>query len=272
MLKMFVNGEQQIFKRWNFPGGEVGVQIIQKINPSDYFRIEISGIPSSDDVFGAMNLADALYRMNVPIRNINLYMPYLPYARQDRVCNDGESNAISVFIDILSMGHFGTIEVIDLHSNVSRDMLKTAFGAENVIETEQCIPAMNLPRFDNIVAPDNGARFKASMYDRVMIDGAKLTCLSKTRKDGKVLYNDLWQDTIQGTVCVVDDLCDGASTFISLAEMLTRTQPNITSLNLYCTHGLYSNPQNFIKLKEIYDVVYCHNLMNSSVSEDVVVI
>lgn len=94
--------------------------------------------------------------------------------------------------------------------------------------------------------------------------------MSKTRVDSKVVYVDYAYDTIKGSVCVVDDLVDGGFTFLSLAEMLKRTQPNITSLNLYVTHGLFSKGTE--ELKKFYDRIYVHNLMNKSVLDAVVVI
>lgn len=252
-------------KQWIFPGGEVGIKIDEElIDINDAYYIRIDKIPSSEDIMMAINIADALQRFGV--YDIVLDVPYLPYARQDRVCHPGESFALEVFIKILGASAITRIYTADLHSQVSIDLIRKNKLILTHKNQDWC--TNNLPYHDILIAPDKGAESKIVGHDRC----GSIICLSKTRTNSGVVYDDYPYDTIKGTVCVVDDIADGMSTFLSLGNMLKRTQPNITKMNLYVTHGLFSNPVKFAECKQLFDTIFVYNLMNDSVKDSVVVI
>jgi ribose-phosphate pyrophosphokinase len=267
MLELKIDGVTTVFKQWKFPAGEVGVQIPQ-INILSKVQIWLR-MPSSDDIFVCLNILDALYRMGVQHRNIELHIPYLPYGRQDRVCSEGESFALQVFAEVLkSTQWFSKLVICDAHSEESLNVFECRrFNVENKTQSE-C--AKYLPLFDALIAPDKGAKDKVTTHFQVKAFGIPVVTLNKVRLDRRVIYEDHPYDTIKGNVCVVDDICDGGATFLSLAEMLLRTQPNITSLNLYVTHGIFS--KGVEELLSMYDTIYVHNNMNQSVVESVTII
>jgi len=266
MITLYKNEVELQFKQWKFPGGEIGVQL-SDIQPENKYTVHMD-YENSDDVFVFLNVCDALQEQGVVMRNVNGSIPYFPYARQDRVCNTGESKALEVFVQILSKAFCWNFRTKDVHSSVALSLCDN-YGITLINEPqEDC--AVDLPKFDVLIAPDKGAENKAAMHKQYMFGTSELMCLSKTRIGSKVVYVDYAYDTIKGSVCVVDDLADGANTFVVLGEMLKRTQPNITSLNLYVTHGLFSKGTN--ELKKFYDRIYVHNLMNKSVLDSVVVI
>ena len=125
------------------------------------------------------------------------------------------------------------------------------------------------PKFDALIAPDKGAAEKVMTHYQVSL-GTPCHTLNKVRLDGRVIYEDYPHDTIQGKVCVVDDICDGGATFLSLAEMLYRSQPNMSRLDLYVTHGIFSKGTD--ELLKKYATIYVHNNMNQSVADSVTVI
>jgi ribose-phosphate pyrophosphokinase len=260
MIKLKVDGIETAFKEWKFPAGEVGVQI-PKINPQSNVQIWVL-MPTSDDIFVCLNLIDAIGRQ-VPWTKIDVYMPYLPYGRQDRVCSFGESFALQVFADILSTVNFNQLVIFDAHSEESLTTFKRR--ATPIINKTQAECAKYLPRFDALIAPDKGAKDKVITHYQVSAFQTPVFTILKERKDGKVTYVDFPYDKIKGDVCVVDDLCDGGATFLALAEMLDRTQPNIGKLNLYVTHGIFS--KGVVDLYKYYDTIYVHNLMNKMVEE-----
>jgi ribose-phosphate pyrophosphokinase len=266
MISLYSSTRTNIkLKQWIFPGGEVGIKIDEEsIYVSDDYFIRIDKIPSSDDIMMAINIADALQRLGV--YNIVLDVPYLPYARQDRVCHPGESFALEVFIKILSASAITRICTADLHSSVSVDLIRKNKFILTEINQDWC--SDNLPYHDVLIAPDKGAESKIVLYDKA----DSIVCLSKTRKNYGVIYDDYPFDTIKGNVCVVDDIFDGGATFLSLGNMLKRTQPNITNMNLYVTHGLFSNLVKFAECKQLFDTIYVYNLMNDSVKDSVVVL
>lgn len=260
MLSLKVNGQETNFYSWKFPAGEVGVKL-PRIEEHNKVGI-IMTMPTSDEIFIVLNMLDALAVQNIPRENIDLFIPYMPYGRQDRVCHEGESFALRVFAHMLkAFPHYNNIYVKDMHSEVTHQAFM-GYGVQ-FKHMSQASCAKYLPKFSVLIAPDKGAAEKVMTHYQVGL-GTLCHILLKTRKDGQVTYVDEAYDTISGDVCVVDDICDGGATFLSLAEMLKRTQPNITSLNLYVTHGIFS--KGVRDLKKYYDTIYVHNLMNQMVA------
>ena len=55
--------------------------------------------------------------------NINLYMPYIPNARQDRVKSGEDVFTLKYFADIINGLGFKTVTVLDPHSSVSEALI-----------------------------------------------------------------------------------------------------------------------------------------------------
>ena len=87
-----------------FKGGEVGVTIPTPIfanhQPQDEVMIQANLI-NSDMVMAFFMTIDAMRRFD-PTARIHAKIPYLPYARQDRVCNEGEALSIAMFANMLN--------------------------------------------------------------------------------------------------------------------------------------------------------------------------
>jgi len=241
-------------KFWKFPGGEVGVKLEDIQFPWCIIHMDFEG---SDDILQLMNLCDALQREYV--YDIHLKMPYLPYARQDRKCHSGEAFSLKVFVKLLASIGIKSVGCTDVHSDVAKELFD-AYDIE-FCNIEQWQIAKNLPEFDYLIAPDLGSHGKASKTWENSF--SNLVTLTKTRTESGIVYDDL-EDTIDGTAIILDDICDFGGTFLACGAMLKRTQPRMTSLNLYVTHGLLGKGTD--ALFEIYDKIYVHNLMNKNLS------
>lgn len=255
MIELYKDHKKIDFKQWIFPGGEVGVKL-QDIEVEAFYDV-VFEFKSNNCVFIFLNVCDALKELGVKRSRIRCIMKYVPYARQDRVCSPGESKALDIFIEMLSNAHCSLFCVTDVHSEVTLRLFQE-YGIIYDHETQE-YSAKRLPFFDTLIAPDKGAENKAKEHVQVKEGKAKLLCLNKTRSVNGVVYDDLLFNSVVGSVCVVDDLCDGGATFLSLAEMLKRTQPKMTGLSLYVTHGLFS--KGVEELLKVYDTIYVSNMM-----------
>lgn len=178
---------------------------------------------------------DALKRQfNVPIL---LRCPYFPYARQDRVCNEGEALSVRVMADMINAMNFARVEIWDAHSDVTTAVLNN------------CVNVTALPFVRKItragmflVSPDAGA------LKKTMKIGSELNLpvlrADKTRDSatglisGTVLHDDPNAHRSNRDFLIVDDICDGGRTFISLANVCH--QHTTGKIMLYVTHGIFS--------------------------------
>ena len=177
---------------------------------------------------------DAVKRA-LPTAKVNLTLPYLPYARQDRVCNPGESLSIAVIARILNSFDLNKLHLYDVHSDVSLALFN------NVIHTTQAeiwSKQIEMSGADVVIAPDAGAAKKIyELHKRgVMLD----VVVANKRRDsnGKIVEFTIDRDLIKGKHAIIlDDICDGGATFIEVANAC---RGKVTKLELYVTHGIFS--------------------------------
>jgi len=227
-----------------FPGGEVKVNIGEQ--PTYFQATILAHLFNSDDVMTLVMLVDAL--REVGVTKIRLTMPYLPYARQDRVCNAGESFSLRAFARIINSLKFASVGVFDVHSRVAHnhiDRLINIHQAEIMITNAAVVNWLaHDPSMTYIVAPDKGsvdkAKAVAKAFDcRGVIFAEKERDLT-TGKIIRTFVKDLPSDVHDCRLLVVDDICDGGRTFVELGKVL----PYCKDLSLYVTHGIFSQGKN----------------------------
>lgn len=234
----------EIEKDFLFPGGEVGIQLRTSNHAYKYtnaaYQTIVARIKDSNDVMRLLNAVDALRRFDpTPIR---LFMPYLPYSRQDRVCNEGESFALGVFANLINSMNFERVTIADPHSDVSPALINNVrvLSQIDIIGKFQSFTKAVLAPEVVLIAPDAGSNKKVSKlasyfshFDFLRAD--KLRDLST----GNIKETIVYADKLNGrTVVIVDDIADGAKTFIELAKVLKNK--GAAKIILFVTHGIFS--------------------------------
>lgn len=233
------------FTDWTFPGGELGIKL--DAGAMNYkFSTEpeqtiVARLRSASDIVQLALLKDALTRF-VPGVKTNLVLPYVPYARQDRVCAEGESFSILVFADLIRSMNFDAIVIFDPHSSVTEaalrpDSVVTQFDIINF--NDGLRNRMTNPSMGYIIAPDSGAAKKlgpvAEYFGKPVITAEKI----RDMNTGAILHTHVPLEDFSGRdVMMIDDICDGGKTFIEIAKALKKK--NVGRIGLYVTHGLFS--------------------------------
>ena len=238
-------------RQWLFPGGEVGVDIndLAQVDGMNVDRVCVDArLRSSDDVMALIMTTNAL-RKEFPLAKFVLDMPYVPYARQDRVCNRGEALSIEAFADIVNMLKFDLVQIVDPHSPVTPALIKNC-AIRDQFEIFKDIKTSF--REWTIVAPDAGATKKCEEFAKKV--GAKdVLTFTKTRNlaDGKITGMTCnGEIDPKGKYLVLDDICDGGRTFIELAAIF----PQQPTLELAVTHGIFSKGVECVS--SVYDYIY----------------
>jgi len=242
-----------------FPAGELLVRT-DKSNLLDLSN-KMSG--KSDDIINILMQIDAKRRIlgDIPIY---VYMPYFPYARQDKVFNYGEANGFQVIVDLLTRTAYSNnvyFIVADLHTEYPLDDRFIQIKQIDIIKkyykeiTDVC------GDIDMIVSPDKGALNKSIEIGKYLSTDV-LTCnKERNPKTGEILSLTTNLTHIKDglNLLVVDDICDGGSTFLFLAKELREKFKNINSLNLYVTHGIFSKGTQ--ELRKHYDNIILFNVV-----------
>lgn len=227
-----------------FSGGEVHVNISNMdINPDWKIKL-FARIDSSAELMKLLVLTDAIRRNHRDIY-IELEMPYIPYARQDRACAKGDAFSLKVFCDIINSQNYSRVVVADSHSMVATALIN------NVVEKEQKMFAPHLVGhidqgivYEFLVSPDAGASKKSAEFATSMwcsgrgLEVVQSLKVRDNRTGAIVSTNVLFDNFHAANILIVDDICDGGRTFIELAKILREKGAN--DIGLYVTHGIFS--------------------------------
>lgn len=221
--------------------------------------------------------ADALRK--VGIRDLDLVMPYLPYARQDRHNeeNYGESFTLEVFANLINLIGFKQIYSLDVHSDVAPALIKNLKSIKNLSYVVRAIQSSRTVTIQNgavttyiknpdpiwLISPDSGANKKAnklysdlSKLEMFTIKGLVKCDKQRDVKTGKLSGFEIPSIDFEGLDCIiVDDICDGGGTFVGLGHELKKR--NINNLYLFVSHGIFS--QGYQDLGTIFKEIYTTN-------------
>jgi ribose-phosphate pyrophosphokinase len=226
-------------KTLKFPGGEMHVTVATTELSADALRVR-AHLPDAAAVMTLLMVTDALRRA-WPDAPITLDMPYVPYARQDRVANPGESLSAKVFCGLINSQGYARVLVQDPHSDVVSALLDR-------VQIDDPLPALRRALADisddvALVAPDAGARKRVlKLATELGLDVVYADKMRDTRT-GAITGTQVQGELPAKALLVVDDICDGGRTFTELATALLRQQEAQwlnRSLYLYVTHGIFS--------------------------------
>jgi len=257
----FPNSAQMEFESFTFSGGEPHIKIKSTIEPET--RVTITHrIQSFNDLGLLMIAADAVKRMGV--ENIELFIPYFPAARQDRVMILGESLSVKVYADIINQIGARKLTIYDAHSEVAPALLDNCNAISNHGFIKKVLS--KLPTDTILISPDGGALKKIYKLAAHLKSHEVVEC-GKTRnlETGALSGFKVYADDLAGTPClIVDDICDGGGTFLGLAQELKKN--NAGDLFLAVSHGIFN--KGFEKLNNEFAHVYSTNAFKSIESTD----
>lgn len=257
--------DEPTLTRTVFPAGETCFRVHPRLSYVAEFNIEMR-FESNSDMFDLALLVDACRRQSEHC-SIQLFMDYLPYARQDRVCVEGESLSVKVVADFINSLKFTAVYCKDIHSAVGVALLD---NLQHVPQYEACRAIVNYCRPENtvLISPDAGAEKKTFDFAK-NLGYTSIVRASKQRElsTGKITSTTLI-DTLYGYTAkeflIVDDICDGGRTFIELAKAIKADSCyKDEKISLLVTHGIFS--AGLLPFDGFVDKIYVHNLMNENV-------
>jgi ribose-phosphate pyrophosphokinase len=252
------NGSQRPLelKTLTFPGGEIHASVEAGVDGVDDVLVR-AHLSDSAEVMTLLMVTDAV-RQAYPGRPIVLDMPYVPYARQDRVANPGEAHSVKVFCQLINAQNYALVGIQDPHSDVvtallDRVQIQDPLPALREVVGQIFLIARQQP---TMVAPDAGARKRVLKLAKET--GCDVVYADKVRdtRTGHITGTEIQSELPGGPLLVVDDICDGGRTFIELAAAI-REQNYMHPIYLYVTHGIFS--KGLDPLLECYDRVFTRN-------------
>lgn len=228
-------------KNTKYPTGEIQVNIFaRRGNEVNLALLEAT----SDAIMTLLLEADAIRQRGGILDN--LFIQFLPYARQDRVCEVGQAFSLKMLAKLINDLNFRKVLILEPHSPVATALIN------NSVALSFTSYLVNVARKRVVVAPDAGAEKRASLVATEF--GCKFVQALKHRdKTGAIVSTQVLCDDLNGEEClIVDDICDGGRTFIELAKVLK--QKNAGKIILAVAHGIFSYGTEVFKglIDEVY--------------------
>ena len=248
-------------KWWTFTGGERNVKILSSLGSVVEIRCDFQ---TSDDLIDLLLLTNAIRHL-APTTSIQLFIPYFPYARQDRVMTSGEPLAVQCLAQLLATCNFSRIKTWDAHSDVVLGMFAPGL-LEHVpqwILWHDILTLTNAPQGTKaLISPDAGAAKKiyklAKAIDCEVIEATK----HRNVQTGEITKTTLDTQNLDNytVLYVLDDICDGGRTFSELAKVI-REAGYRGKLILCVTHGIFSKG---LEPLRIFDEIHTLNNINNA--------
>lgn len=255
------------YEAFTFSGGERQVRILSGLPAVSISEVLITAfLKSSEDVMELLLLCDAIKRHRKTDKDLTLKIkiPYFPYARQDRVCNEGEALGVKVMAQLINS--IGATEVLvqDPHSDVVTALLDNCYVPPLDIMLLTAVPAFFRDHNTVLVAPDAGASKKVFELGKKLgmpvLQAHKQRNTANGEITGVVLEPNPFADGRK--YLIVDDICDGGRTFVELAKVIHNDlKPNCIAL--YVTHGIFS--KGLSVFDKLIDKVFAYNVWEENI-------
>lgn len=252
---------------FRFSGGEWQVSIA---DCPDWDRTVIEApVFSADALLQLMLCSDALRRRHLGVF-LELHLPYMPYARQDRVCQAGEALSLSVAAQLINSMEADEVHLYDPHSDVTSALINrcVVHTLAELVSTSPLGDTICQNQW-TLISPDAGAEKKVHALGQELRPhgwtGTVVTASKHRDPATGAIHDTQLHGGVSGAdVLIVDDICDGGRTFIELAKKLS--EAGAQSICLYVTHGLFS--QGLSVLQPHFAHIYCRHTMLDSTQLD----
>jgi ribose-phosphate pyrophosphokinase len=246
---MFPDGTSQVWKL-NSP------ELIEKI----YWTFQ-----NESEVIQFIQLIHLVKESMTPkdYESLRIYIPFLPYARQDKMVSNDKTFALWSFNKLL----FDNIPMFTFEGMIYPHVISYDVHNRSAVTLpnfNNIIPGLLIDRIikekliDCVVYPDESAKKRYDgHFDNKQV--FEITIVKKRdQSTGNIISHEIEHtgQIVADHFLLLDDLCDGGRTFISAAQLI-KEKFNNSTLHLYTTHGIYSN--GFNELLNHFETIHCTN-------------
>lgn len=192
-------------------------------------------------------------------------VPYLGYARQDRVYEQGQPYSIQLIARLIAVAGAHLCITCGVHTQDLNQVFN--IPVQNISTAPLFIPYLAQLRLANplFVAPDTGAIPLAKKYAKHF--GTTMIALTKHRTKPNQIADLKFQnadyDVMGADVVLVDDMIDTGQTLCRAATLLYKK--GVRSIRVVCTHALLSgNAFTCLSQANIVEIITTNTLIHTA--------
>lgn len=255
--KLGIEQNESISKK--FKNGETYVKLNEDVDGKSVIIINSGNDPVNDNLMEFKQLIDASKRNGA--EKITAVVPYLPYSRQDRLSEDGESLAAKMVAEDIERTGANKVITVDLHSSQIQgffDIPVKNISAIPIFADYFKSKHNNIQNSFVVVSPDAGGEKRAKKLAKEL--GTPVSVISKERAEHNKAEAVSISGDVEGKNCIlVDDMIDTAGSITSAVKMLKNNGAN--DIYIAATHGIFSgNAFDNIKNCPVKEVIVTDSL------------
>lgn len=263
-----INGE--VLDLTKFKDGTFWLKKITPLNTP----INILWVFESNDELTALIFITKHLRSNTD-EKINLLMPYVPNARQDRVRNPEDVFTMKYFSEVINFLKFNSVKILDPHSNVAAaliDKVQVKSAKEFIEKTVADIETKYNTKLQ-FFYPDAGSK---SRYAPLGNFHGGFVIKVRDWSSGKIVKFDVFDSPDKGRdVLIIDDIMSRGSTMANSAAYL-KNEVGVNRIFLcvtHCENTIVNNKNSFIYTKpDLIEKIYTTNSLFTSSHEKIEVV
>ena len=220
-----------------FPDGESYVRLGSSVQNEHLVILQTTSPPQEIRLMQLAFMADAAKRNGA--RKITAVVPYLAYARQDKMFLQGEGISIETLARMLNSA--GVDELITVNIHAEETLTRFPFPAKNLsaipLLAEYFVRKGYRKAF--ALAPDKGAMYIAEQAQRVLGGNAGHLEKHRDRYTGKTTQSAQGLEVKGQAVIIFDDIISTGGTIVGAAKILR--EQGATTVLTACVHPLLAN-------------------------------
>lgn len=247
----------------SFPDGENYVRLESSVQDEDVVIVQTTSPPQDNRLVQLALMADAAKRNGA--KKVTAVVPYLAYARQDKMFLQGEAISAEVVASILKAAGIDRLITVNVHQeNV---LSRFPFPAKNVSAIPLLAEYFVRKGYKNAfaVSPDKGAIYIAEEAKRILGGECGYLEKSRDRYTGQVSMEKKAFGVKGKTVIIFDDIISSGGTIVTAAKILSELGPK--KVFVACVHPLLIGDAKKNILKAGVDEIVGTDSVKSSVSK-----
>jgi ribose-phosphate pyrophosphokinase len=205
----------------SFPDGESYIRLEGKIQGEEAVIVQTTSPPQDTRLIQLSLMVDAVKRNGA--RNVTAVVPYMAYARQDKVFLPGEALSIEAIAGMLKAAGVDSLLTVNLphHEEV---LARFPFPAKSVSAIPLLADYFKQKGLEGAfaVAPDEGAVNIAEQAAQVLKGGCGSLEKQRDRYTGQISMEKRPLDVKGKRVIIFDDIISSGGTIVAAAEILKR--------------------------------------------------